>query len=84
MKRLLLAITLATVLSGTALAGDMPGVGASVPGGVPTVGSTSTTGEEPTVPPPAPGETPEVGSGTLSESSLLTTVLLTMLNLFGR
>ena len=85
MKRLLLAITLASVLSGTALAGDMPGVGASVPGGVPTVGSTSTTGEGPIVPPPpAPGETPEVGSGTLSGSSLVTTVLLTMLNLFGR
>ena len=52
MKRLLLAITLASVLSGTALAGEMPGVGAPLTGDVPTIGSTSKSGEVPTVPPP--------------------------------
>ena len=79
MKRLLLAITLASVLSSTALAGEMPGVGASVTGDVPTVGSTSTV-------PPVPGEMPGVGAATPSEteSSLVTTVLLTILTLIGR
>jgi hypothetical protein len=79
MKRLLLAISLASVLSGTALAGEMPGVGASVTGEVPTNGS-------PSVPPPVPGEMPGVGSATSSEteSSLVTTVLLTIITLIGR
>lgn len=87
MKRLLVAMTLASVLSGTALAGEMPGVGGSVTGEVPTIGSTSTTGEAPAVPPPpVPGEMPGVGSATRSEtdSSLVTTVLLTIITLLGR
>jgi hypothetical protein len=87
MKRLLLVITLAGVLSGTALAGEMPGVGKSVMSEVPTVGSTSTTGEANTVsPPPVPGEMPGAGSATLSEteSSLVTTVLLTIITFLGR
>jgi len=83
MKRLLFAITLASVLSGTALAGDMPGVGASVTGDIPIVGSTSTTGETPA---PIPGDMPGVGSATSSqtESRLVTTVLLTIFTLIGR
>ena len=85
MKRLLLAITLASVLSGTALAGEMPGVGSSVVGGVPTTGSTSP-GETQT--PPVPGEMPGVGSATSSTTntnpSLVTTVLLTIIALLGR
>ena len=86
MKRLLLAITLASVLSATALAGEMPGVGKSVTGEVPTVGSTSTTGGGNTVSPPAgPGEMPGAGFETPSEteSSLVTTVLLTIITLLG-
>ena len=84
MKRLLLAITLASVLSGTAMAGEMPGVGASVTGDVPTVGSTYM-GEAPAIPPPPiPGEMPGVGSTTTSGSSLVTTVLLTIITLLGR
>jgi hypothetical protein len=77
MRRVLLAITLASVLSGTALAGEMPGVGASVGEG-PTVSA-------PTVPPP-PGEMPGVGSTATSGtgSSLVTTVLLTIITLLGR
>jgi hypothetical protein len=80
MKRLLLAFTLACVLSGTALAGEMPGVGASVTGEVPSVSS-------PTVPPPpAPGEMPGVGSTATSGtgSSLVTNVLLTIITLLVR
>jgi hypothetical protein len=80
MKRLLLAFTLASVLSGTAVAGEMPGVGASVTGQVHTVGSG-------TVPPtPAPGEMPGVGSTATSGtgSSIVTTVLLTIITLLGR
>ena len=85
MKRLLLAITLASVLSGTALAGEMPGVGASVTGDVPTVSSTSITGAASSVPPPpVPGEMPGVGSATPSEAGLVTTVLLTIITLLGR
>ena len=49
MKRLLITITLACVLSSTALAGEMPGVtSGSVTGDVPTVGTTTIT----TLPPP--------------------------------
>jgi len=80
MKRLLLAITFASVLSGTALAGEMPGVGASVTGEVPTVGS-------PTVPPPpVPGEMPGVGSATSTEtdSGIVVAVLLTLITLIRR
>ena len=81
MKRLLLAITLAGVLSGTALAGEMPGTGASVMGGVPTVSSSVVP------PPPPPGEMPGTGgSATSSEtgSSLVTTVLLTFFTFLSR
>ena len=86
MKRLLIALTLACVLSGTALAGEMPGVGSSVVGDVPITGSTSP-GE--THSPPIPGEMPGVGSATSStintNASLVTTVLLTIITtLIGR
>jgi hypothetical protein len=85
MKRMLIALTLACVLSGTALAGDMPGVnpGSSV-GQVPTVGSTST-GQANT--PPAPGDMPGVEPASYSgtDESLVTTVLLTLITtLLGR
>lgn len=77
MKRLLIALALACVLFGTALAGEMPGVGSSVVG---EVGATST-GETNT--PPVPGEMPGVGSATSSTSntnpSLVTTTLLTII-----
>ena len=78
MKRMLIALTLACALSGTALAGDMPGVGSA------TVGSTST-GETQT--PPVPGDMPGVGAATSSgtNTSLMTTVLLTIITtLTGR
>jgi len=81
MKRVLMAITLACVLSGAALAGEMPGVNhGSVTGDVPTVGSTSTT--ETT----APGEMPGVNSATSGEtdSSVIVTVLFTIISLIGR
>lgn len=81
MKRVLMAITLACVLSGTALAGEMPGVNhASVAGGVTTVGSTSTTETA------APGEMPGVNPGASSETepSVIVTVLLTFISLIGR
>lgn len=78
MKRMLIALTLAFVLSGTALAGEMPGVGSVA------VGSTST-GETNT--PPAPGEMPGVGAATSSgtNTSLVMTVVLTIITtLTGR
>jgi len=85
MKRLLIAIALVSVLSVTALAGDMPGVGSSVVGDMPTTGATST-GE--TNSPPVPGEMPGVGAATSSTTntnpSLVTTVLLTIITLLGR
>ncbi len=84
MKRLLIALTLACVLSGTALAGEMPTVGSSVVGEMPTVGATST-GE--TNSPPVPGEMPGVGSATsgTTDPSLVTAVLLTLITtLIGR
>ena len=82
MKRLLLAITLASVLSGTALAGEMPGVGKSVTGDMP--GGGSTTGHASTA--PVVGEMPGGGSATSSEteSNLVTTVLFTLITLIGR
>lgn len=83
MKRLLIAVTLACVLSGTALAGEMPGVGGSVREEIPATGSTST--EQP-APPPVPGDMPGVGSARSSEteSSLVAIVLFTFLTLIGR
>ena len=77
MKRMLIAFTLACALSGTALAGDMPGVGSAAVGS--TSGQTST--------PPAPGDMPGVGAATSSgtSTSLVTTVLLTIITtLTGR
>ena len=85
MKRMLIALTLACVLSSTALAGDMPGVNpGSAVGQVPAVGSTAT-GETNT--PPAPGDMPGVESASNSgtDESLVTTVLLTLITtLLGR
>lgn len=83
MKRMLIAFTLACVLSGTALAGEVPGVPGSVVGDVPGVPSTST-GETNT--PPVPGDMPGVESGySGTDESLVTTVLLTFITtLLGR
>lgn len=83
MKRLLGALALACVLSGAAVAGEMPGVNSgSVTGSVPPACSTCTTGNTTT----APGEMPGVNSAISSETdaSLVTTVLLTILTLIGR
>ena len=61
MKRFLIALTLMCVLSGTALAGDMPGVSPSpAPGDVPTVGSPSP-GDVPTTDNASPGDIASVG-----------------------
>lgn len=83
MKRLLIAFTLACVLSATALAGEMPGGGKSSTGDMPGVGG-STTGQTSTA--PVGGEMPGGGSATSSEteSSLVTTLLFTLINLIGR
>ena len=78
MKRMLIAVTLACVISGTALAGETPGVPGSM------LGSTST-GETST--PPIPGDMPGIGSATASENNggLATTLLLTIIaTLIGR
>lgn len=82
MKRLLIAITLACVLSSTALAGEMPGVNSgSVTGDVPAVGTTTTT-----PPPPPPGEMPGVNpKGATTQPNITTYVLLAAVNiLLGR
>ena len=83
MKRLLIATTLACVLSSTALAGDMPGVNhSSVTGCVPTVGAT---GEASVVCAPVAGEMPGVNSASSNtDLGLVTTALLTIINLLGR
>lgn len=82
MKRLLITITLTCVLSGTALAGDMPGVNqASATGQVQTVG---TTGGVTGVTAPVAGDMPGVSAATTNEPGLLTTVLLTIITLLGR
>ena len=77
MKRFLGAIALACVFSVSALAGDVPTSGiTSQPGDVPTGGITS----------PQPGELPTSGIASPSgetESSLTSTVLLTILGLLG-
>lgn len=83
MKKLLIAITLACVLSSTALAGEMPGVNsASATGDVTTVGTTTTT----TPPPPAPGEMPGVNpkDAITTQPTLGTYVLLAVITLLGR
>lgn len=84
MRRMLIAVTLACVLSSTALAGEMPTVPRSAVGQSSTVCSTAT-GETNT--PPAPGEMPGVGSAPCSQSdgSLVRIVLLTLITtLIGR
>ena len=82
MKRLLIVLMLVCVLSGAAFAGEMPGGGKSATGEMP--GGGSTTGQASTV--PVVGEMPGIGSATSSEteSSLVTTVLLTLIILIGR
>lgn len=80
MKRLLIALTLACVLSSTVLAGEMPGVNSgSVTGNCPPVGSTSP-------PPPPPGEMPGVNpkSDTTTSTTIGTAVLLAIITLLGR
>lgn len=83
MKRLLIAFTLACVLTSTALAGEMPGVTTgSVSTDVPTLGTTTTT----TPPPPPPGEMPGVNpkDAITTEPSITTYVLLAFITLLGR
>ena len=68
MKRLLIAITLVCALSGTALAGEMPGVNTRpLMEDVSTVESTSTL--------EVSGDMPGVNSATSTESSLITMLL---------
>ena len=83
MKRRLIVVALVCVLSGTVLAGDMPGGGRSITGEMPGVGG-SAPGETST--PPVVGEMPGGGPSTSSEteSSLVTTVLLTFITLMAR
>jgi hypothetical protein len=78
MKRFLGAIALACVFSGSALAGDVPtgGFTSPQPGELPTSGA----------PAPQPGELPTGGVVSPSgetESSLTSTVLLTILGLLS-
>jgi hypothetical protein len=78
MRRMLIVLTLCCALSGSALAGEMPGVGSSAVGDVPTIGSTAASG---TSMPPEPGEMPGVGS----TSPFVRTVLLAIVTfLMGR
>lgn len=84
MKRTLIAVTLACVISGTVLAGEMPIVPGSALGDMPGVGSTPP-GETNT--PPVPGEMSGVPSASYSgtDEGLATTVLLTLITtLLGR
>lgn len=77
MKRLLIAITLVCVLSGTALAGEMPGVNSRpLMEDVSRVESTSTLSVD--------GEMPGVNSETSTESSLIVTMLLEIVYFIGR
>ena len=83
MKRLLIAFTLAGVLSTTALAGEMPGVNSgSATGDVSTVSTTTTT----TPPPPPPGEMPGVNpkDAITTQPGIGTYVLLAVITLLGR
>ncbi len=76
MKRLLMVIALVSILSATALAGDMPGVNPGSPRSyIPTVGST-----------PKPGDMPGVDSATAedADSSAVMTVLLTVITFIAR
>lgn len=78
MKKLLITITLACVLSSTALAGEMPGVNSA-----PATADVSTTT---TPPPPAPGEMPGVNpkNAITTQPTLGTYVLLAVITLLGR
>jgi hypothetical protein len=67
MKRFALAIALACVLSGTALAGDIPSTGAPAPGDIPSTGAPS---------PALAGDIPSTGA-----PSPIVTVILTILSL---
>lgn len=67
MKRFALAIALACVLSGTALAGDIPSTGAPAPGDIPSTGAAS---------PARVGDIPSTGA-----PSPIVTVILTILSL---
>jgi hypothetical protein len=67
MKRFLVTIALTSVLSVSALAGEMPGVGApapALPGDMPTCGLSSP-GEIPTSGSTSPGEIPTCGLSAL-------------------
>ena len=69
MKKFLMTIALTSVLSVSALAGDMPTVGAPAPAGTPS------TGEMPTVGAPAPEGTPLPGDMPGVGLSVLLTIL---------
>ena len=67
MKRFVMALALACVLSGTALAGDVPSTGAPAPGDIPSTGAPS---------PALAGDIPSTGA-----PSPIVTVILTILSL---
>jgi hypothetical protein len=67
MKRFVMALALAGVLSGTALAGDIPSTGGSAPGDIPSTGAPS---------PALAGDIPSTGA-----PSQIVTVILTILSL---
>lgn len=67
MKRFVMALALACVISGTALAGDVPSTGAPAPGDVPSTGAPS---------PARAGYIPSTGA-----ASPIVTVILTILSL---
>ena len=67
MKRFVMALALACVLSGTALAGDIPSSGAPAPGDIPSSGAPS---------PGLAGDVPSTGA-----PSPIVTVILTILSL---
>ena len=77
MKRLLIAITLVCVLSGTVLAGDMPGVNSR-----PLMEDISRVA--PTTTLSVAGEMPGENSTTSTESSLIETMLLEIIYLVAR
>jgi hypothetical protein len=81
MKRLLIAITLACVFTGAALAGEMPGVNS----GSATSDETTVSAPAPT-PPPAPGEMPgvEPKDALTTQPSITTYMLLAVITLLGR
>lgn len=74
MKRLLMAVTLAWVLSGTALAGDIPGVDSTAP--APSDETQSSSG------PALAGEMPGVDSASsATQPNAVVSVLLTILSI---